>query len=691
MAALDKKLPPDTVALNKLHRTFLQVSRGQQVDVDVPVESSFDDRNNILVCDLEVSLLTSVTLELAAEEIEKLFRQVARSLPVAKHCPYLCDFKGTPLVLVPTSVQVSAKTDAGDAALAEADYGVLFAKTETNSSTARTQPKDAFLRVKQPLGRRREIFSSALSFEELGIGGLNKELSAIIRRAFVSRTFSATMIEKLGLTHVKGLLLYGPPGTGKTLIARQIGAMLKCSSLKVVNGPEVLNKYVGQSEENVRALFTEAEEDHRTNGADAGLHIVIFDEIDAICKQRGTAGGGTGVNDSVVNQLLSKIDGIEALPNVLVIGMTNRKDLIDAALLRPGRFEVHVEIGLPDEEGRKAIFRIHCKRLLENNMLGSDVDFSVLARATKNYSGAEIQGVVKCAISFASYETTNLGSRLLSSSDTSSVAVSVSMSHFEDALKEVLPAFGTETGKVGAVLNRGFVFYSDTFRKKFDNAALLLAKVAASKESTLLSVLVEGSAGSGSSSFAAKLALQSGFDFCKVVSPADLVGASEYAVCNKLVSVFEDAYKSALSLVILDQIERLLGYVGLGPRFLNNVLQVMMVLVRKHPPALEGKPPRRLVVVGTTALPGVLLQLGLKPLFAATILLTELSEESEFSRVLAATCKFRENADSELVLQSLSGVTVGIKPLLTLLELSRDEEGFINYEEFVQNRLEMSV
>ena len=115
----------------------------------------------------------------------------------------------------------------------------------------------------------------------------------------------------------------------------------------MVNGPEILNKYVGESEANIRKLFLEAEEEQAKRGDTSGLHIIILDELDAICKQRGASGSSTGVHDTVVNQLLSKIDGVNSLNNVLIIGMTNRPDLIDDALKRPGRLEVHKEIGLP--------------------------------------------------------------------------------------------------------------------------------------------------------------------------------------------------------------------------------------------------------------------------------------------------------------------------------------------------------
>lgn len=120
------------------------------------------------------------------------------------------------------------------------------------------------------------------------------------------------MVEKFGVKHVKGILLYGPPGTGKTLIARQLAKALniKDENLKIVNGPEVFSKYVGESEENIRKLFVKAREDEKKLGPKSPLHIIVFDEIDAICKQRGVYSGGTNVNDQVVNQLLSNIDGV---------------------------------------------------------------------------------------------------------------------------------------------------------------------------------------------------------------------------------------------------------------------------------------------------------------------------------------------------------------------------------------------
>ena len=214
--------------------------------------------------------------------------------------------------------------------------------SNTNFKFVVQKDKEKFLTLKEN-DERIKIFDPNWSFSDMGIGGLDKEFNTLFRRAFASRLFPPAIIEQLGIKHVKGLLLYGPPGTGKTLIAREIGKILKGKPPKVVNGPEILNKFVGQAEENIRNLFKEAEQEQLEKKEKSSLHVIIFDEIDAICKTRGTV-SGVGVHDTVVNQLLSKIDGVNSLNNILVIGMTNRKDMLDPALLRPGRFEIHIEI-----------------------------------------------------------------------------------------------------------------------------------------------------------------------------------------------------------------------------------------------------------------------------------------------------------------------------------------------------------
>ncbi|GMS83015.1 hypothetical protein PENTCL1PPCAC_5190, partial [Pristionchus entomophagus] len=189
----------------------------------------------------------------------------------------------------------------------------------------------------------------------------------------------------LGIKHVRGVLLYGPPSTGKSLIANKIGSMVNASSIKRVSGPEILDKAEKDQKKSVFDTTSKAAHMNFRNGAQFGLHVIIFDELDAICRKRGVGGGS--VNDFIVNQLLSKMEGLEQLHNVLVIGTTNRKDMIDEALLRPGRFEVHMKINVPDETGRLQIFEIHTAKMRACNRLDDDVDLPLLAKKTKNYSG----------------------------------------------------------------------------------------------------------------------------------------------------------------------------------------------------------------------------------------------------------------------------------------------------------------
>jgi vesicle-fusing ATPase len=456
--------------------------------------------------------------------------------------------------------------------------------------SALTFYKDANSPIKLKGSAKRPAANSIIApdfkFESMGIGGLDAEFSSIFRRAFASRIFPPGLIEKLGIQHVKGILLYGPPGTGKTLIARQIGKMLNSREPKVINGPEVLNKYVGQSEENIRKLFADAEKEYKEKGDESGLHIIIFDELDAVCKQRGSgAGGGTGVGDSVVNQLLSKLDGVDQLNNILLIGMTNRMDLIDDALLRPGRLEVHMEISLPDESGRAQILKIHTSKMRENNVMDRDVDIVELASLTKNFSGAEIGGLVKSASSFAFNRHVKVGTVAGVSDDIESMKVN--RGDFMKALEEVKPAFGVSEEELASAIDRGIVHYSPYIEHILNEGRSFVNQVRNSATTSLLSVLLHGPPGSGKTALAASISQESQFPFIKLASAENMVGFSEMAKIQYLNKIFTDAYKSPLNIVVVDNIERIIEWVPIGPRFSNPVLQALMVLLTKKPPAVS--------------------------------------------------------------------------------------------------------
>ena len=452
------------------------------------------------------------------------------------------------------------------------------------------------------------IVQPNFKFEDMGIGGLDNEFGAIFRRAFLSRVFPPGLVEKMGIQHVRGILLYGPPGTGKTLIARQIGKMLNAREPKVINGPEVLNKFVGQSEENIRKLFADAEKEYKEKGEESGLHVIIFDELDAVCKQRGSgAGGGTGVGDSVVNQLLSKLDGVDQLNNILLIGMTNRMDMIDEALLRPGRLEVHMEISLPDEKGRIQILQIHTTKLKKNNMLDTDVDIEELARLTKNFSGAEITGLVKAAASFAFGRFNKDGTMAGIRDDVDQMRIN--QTDFIHALDEVKPLFGVAEEELGKCIYGGIIHYSPSIKRILKEGQLYVGQVrqaslpgtVAAKQqplsnapepispdlTPLLSVLLYGPPGSGKTALAAKLAIDSDFPFIRLISPEDMVGFSEMQKVQQLDKVFRDAYKSNMSVILIDNIETLVDWVPIGPRFSNSVLVALKVLLGKQPPKVR--------------------------------------------------------------------------------------------------------
>ena len=236
------------------------------------------------------------------------------------------------------------------------------------------------------------------------------------------------VFEHMQMEPSKGILMYGPPGTGKTLLAKAV-ANESQSNFISIKGPELLNKYVGESEKGVREIFSKARENAPS--------IVFFDEIDSIATERGS-GSDSNVTERVVSQLLSELDGIEDMENVVVIATTNRPDLIDNALLRPGRFERHIHVPVPDEAARRRIFEVHTR----DKPLTEGVDLDWLAAQTDGYVGADIEAVVHEASMAASRE-------FLDSVSPDQIADSVGNvriheNHFEAALDEVGPSVTSE-------------------------------------------------------------------------------------------------------------------------------------------------------------------------------------------------------------------------------------------------------
>ncbi|KAG9439620.1 hypothetical protein H6P81_019785 [Aristolochia fimbriata] len=641
------KIPDGELGLNGTQRRQIRVSLGEAISISRFIPP---DNFNLALLNLELEFFKAKgksehadAVALSQQLKKKFIDQVMTSgqKVVFEYC-------GT--------IYIFTVSQAGIEGQETADRGILCAETFI---VFETSPNSGIQIVNQRETANSKLFKQKdFNLQKLGIGGLSDEFTDIFRRAFASRVFPPHVASRLGIKHVKGMLLYGPPGTGKTLMARQIGKLLNGREPKIVNGPEVLSKFVGETEKNVRDLFADAENDQKTRGDQSDLHVIIFDEIDAICKSRGSTRDGTGVHDSIVNQLLTKIDGVESLNNVLLIGMTNRKDLIDEALLRPGRLEVHVEISLPDENGRMQILQIHTSKMKENSFLSPDVNLEELASRTKNYSGAELEGVVKSAVSFAL-------NRQLSMDDLTKPvdeeSIKVTMDDFLQALHEIVPAFGASTDDLSRCRVHGMVDCGERHNRIYRRAMLLVEQVKVSKGSPLVTCLLEGPGGSGKTSLAATIGIDSDFPYVKIVSAETMIGLSENSKCAQIIKVFEDAYKSPLSIIILDHIERLLDYVSIGPRFSNLILQTLLVLLKRLPP--KGK---SILVIGTTSEVDVLDSLGMGDAFSVSYRVPSLKKE-DAKKVLKQFNVFGD-ADMDTAAEALDNIP--IKKLYMLVEMA---------------------
>lgn len=666
--------PRGQISLSDAHRNTARIAMTDIVNVELYDPFSEGNTVYMMSMDVNVSFAGRRTTDQQLDQ-DKLSEQVTRIYQNQIFAPgqqFLFDYQSYALRLEVKSTEVGNGDVMQQGQRIRDRRGILTTQTTINffKSPNVTGPQvNIAASISRPAANA--LIQPDFKFEDMGIGGLDTEFKAIFRRAFASRVYPPGLMTKLGMKHVKGILLYGPPGTGKTLIARKIGQMFNAESIKVINGPEVLNKYVGASEENIRKLFAEAEKDQKEKGEESGLHLIIFDELDAVCKQRGSgAGGGTGVGDSVVNQLLSKLDGVEQLNNILLIGMTNRKDMIDDALLRPGRLELHVEISLPDEKGRQQILDIHTARWKGEKRLAPDVDIAELARLTKNFSGAEIEGLVRAASSYAMNRHIKAGT--MASLKDDFLDMSLTMLDFMRALEEVKPAFGVNEESLADCFSSGIIHYSPTVGDILHQGEVYVEGVRASAQSNLLPVLIYGPPRSGKSALAAKMALDSGSPFIRLVSGADMIGYSESGKVAQLSKVFADAYKSTMSIIVLDAIEKLVSWSPIGPRFSNEIVNTLSYLLSRKPP-----PGRRLLILATTSHAEVLDHLQLSGEFAERIAVPYLSDVDELIRALVDSKAFGgDRRMQEEAVSRIGGVrlNVGIKDVLIQVDLAMHSE-----------------
>jgi transitional endoplasmic reticulum ATPase len=258
----------------------------------------------------------------------------------------------------------------------------------------------------------REVYIEVPTVHWDDIGGL-EDVKQELKEAVEWPIKNPGMFARLGIRPPKGILLYGPPGCGKTLLARAVATESEANYI-TIKGPEVFSKWVGESEKAIREVFRKARM--------AAPSVIFFDEMDSLVPRRGAGFSDSGVSERVISQLLTEMDGVVSLEDIVVIAATNRPDIVDPATLRPGRFDRLIYVPEPDEKSRMQIFTIYTK----NIPLAKDVNLSQLVAATKNYSGADIEALCREAAMHALRRDVN--------------TKEVTMQDFQDALKKTVPS-----------------------------------------------------------------------------------------------------------------------------------------------------------------------------------------------------------------------------------------------------------
>ena len=384
------------------------------------------------------------------------------------------------------------------------------------------------------------------------IGGLDEELD-LVREMIELPLSEPELFTRLGIDPPKGVLLYGPPGTGKTLIARAVANEVD-AYFDTISGPEIVSKYKGQSEERLREAFNRASENAPA--------ILFIDEIDSIA---GARDDDADMENRVVAQLLTLLDGLENREEVVVIGATNRVDAIDPAIRRGGRFDREIEIGVPDETGRREIIDVHTRDM----PLAEDVDLDDLAARTHGFVGADIDSLTREAGMAA----------LRRRDETTAEETTVTTADFEEALTGVEPSAMREY--VAESPERSFADVGgldDTKRRLREAVEWPLSYgplFDAAATDPPSGVLLYGPPGTGKTLLAEAIAGESGVNFVQVAGPEVLdryVGESEAAIRE----LFERARQTAPAIIFLDEIDALASNRGEGHEVTERVVSQLL-------------------------------------------------------------------------------------------------------------------
>jgi vesicle-fusing ATPase len=238
---------------------------------------------------------------------------------------------------------------------------------------------------------REDLKNIKIQLESYGMSGMDEQIKVLTKELFLPRTnFMPKELVNI-LRPTRGVILYGPPGTGKTTLARNIGNLLHIPSedIKMITATEILNKFIGASEENIRGLFEPAKKNPNK------VHLLIIDEMDAILGSRKDQ---TELRNSIVNQFLGEMDGLNQISNILIIGITNRLDMLDSAVLRPGRFSCLIKCDLPNIHSRKQIIQLYINKLQVAEIKMDDFLLDEIAEKTDGFSCADIEYIFNCLI-----------------------------------------------------------------------------------------------------------------------------------------------------------------------------------------------------------------------------------------------------------------------------------------------------
>ena len=493
-----------------------------RIDADTRANAGVTVGDVVAVEPISVEAATEVRLALPSVPDEDLADAVASALrdrPVRA---------GEAVRLDPGGVRATVAETTPDGTVRVTDRTTVRLQQSDDAATAGTGGED----VEAP--GPADGHSTGVTYED--IGGLDEELEQV--REMIELPLSEPeLFRRLGIDPPAGVLLYGPPGTGKTLIAKAVANEVD-AHFEVIDGPEIVSKYKGESEETLRATFERA--------VDAAPAVVFIDEIDSIAGARDAE---AGMENRVVAQLLTLMDGLDAGEDVVVVGATNRVDVIDPALRRGGRFDREIEIGVPDAAGRREILDVHARGM----PLADDVDLDDLAARTYGFVGADVHSLVTEAALRALRDREDREELVVRRADVEAALAAVDPSAMREYVAET-PSVSFDD--VGGLQGAKQVL-TEAVRWPLQHAPLFEA----TDTDPPAGVLLYGPPGTGKTLLARALAGESDVNVVSVAGPELLdkyVGESEKAVRE----VFDRARRAAPAIVFFDEIDAVAGTRG---------------------------------------------------------------------------------------------------------------------------------